>query len=156
MKKNGIFLNISRDSCQVNIKVIKKHISKILYWLTLSHTEHGWAHSSNTVYSVIQGLTGTSIELQPCLGMRWYTGSSKVCHSLNMICTTIFIQLLYSSKYGSKYGLLRPSTIKHDFYSINQTFTGFTYGRIQSHTASYGLVWLPLRLYKDMAPVSVF
>ena len=37
---------------------------------------------------------------------------------------TIFKRLLY----GSKYGLLRPSTIKHDFYSINWTFTGFTYG----------------------------
>ena len=28
------------------------------------------------------------------------------------------------------YGLLRPSTIKHDFYSINCTFTGFY---IRSH-----------------------
>ena len=37
---------------------------------------------------------------------------------------TIFIRLLY----GSKYGLLWPSTIKHDFYSINLTFIGFTYG----------------------------
>ena len=37
--------------------------------LSLSHTEHGWAHSSNTVYSVIHGLTGTSIELQPSLWM---------------------------------------------------------------------------------------
>ena len=36
----------------------------------------------------------------------------------------IFIRLLY----GSKYGLLPPCTIKHDFYSINWTFTGFTYG----------------------------
>ena len=26
------------------------------------------------------------------------------------------------------YGLLRPSTIKNDFYLINWTFTGFTYG----------------------------
>ena len=38
--------------------------------ISLSHTEHGWAHGSNTVYSVIHGLTGTSIELQPCLGMN--------------------------------------------------------------------------------------
>ena len=37
---------------------------------------------------------------------------------------TVFILLLY----GSKYGLLRHSTIKHDFYSIDWTFTGFTYG----------------------------
>ena len=40
--------------------------------LSLSHTEHGWAHGSDTVYSVIHGSTGTSIELQPCLGMCWY------------------------------------------------------------------------------------
>ena len=39
-----------------------------LVLLSLSDTEHGWAHSSNTVYSVIHWLTGTSIELQPCLG----------------------------------------------------------------------------------------
>ena len=41
-----------------------------------------------------------------------------------MVCQTIFIRLLY----GTKYGLLRPSMIKHDFYLINWTFTGFTYG----------------------------
>ena len=29
--------------------------------LSLSHTEHGWAHGSSTVYSIIHGLTGTSI-----------------------------------------------------------------------------------------------
>ena len=40
----------------------------------------------------------------------------------------IFIRLLYGSKYGLKYGLLRSSKIKHDFHSINWTFTGFTYG----------------------------
>ena len=33
-------------------------------YLSLSHKEHGWAHGSNTVYSVIHDLTGTSIELQ--------------------------------------------------------------------------------------------
>ena len=27
-----------------------------------------------------------------------------------------------------QYGLLLPCTIKQDFYSINWTFTGFTYG----------------------------
>ena len=108
--------------------------------LSLSHTEHGWAHGSNTVYSIIHGLTGTSIELQPCLGRSWYdldSNVARVCtnkawiysikqgfHGLNTICKTIFIRFLY----GSKYGLLRPSTIKHDFYPINWTFTGFTYG----------------------------
>ena len=40
------------------------------------------------------------------------------------VCKTILIRLLY----GTKYGLLRPSAIKHDFYSINRTFTRFTYG----------------------------
>ena len=36
--------------------------------LSLSDTEHGWAHGSNTVFSVIHGSTGTIIELQSCLG----------------------------------------------------------------------------------------
>ena len=80
--------------------------------LSLSYTEHGWANGSNTVYLVIHGLTGTSIELQPCWGCvgtietmyvrakHGYTRSSKVCRGLNTICKTIFIRLLYSSKYG--------------------------------------------------------
>ena len=46
----------------------KKYFKQVREPLSLSHTEHG----SNTVYSVIHGLTGTSIELQPCLGMCWY------------------------------------------------------------------------------------
>ena len=58
-------------------------------------------HGQARIYSIKQGL-------------------SRVEHD----CKTIFVRLLY----GSKYGLLRPSTIKHDFYSINWTFTGFTYG----------------------------
>ena len=98
------------------------------------------------------------------------------------------------SYYCSKYGLLRPCTIKHDFYSINWTFTGSTYGptdfslssipydlyriltRLSSllewtlcavvYTISYGLtrsctvshilIRSLIRLYTDMAPVSVF
>ena len=86
------------------------------------YTEHGWAHGSNTVYSVKHGVTGTSIEPQPCLGMSRYdldsnvarvcankaryTRSSKVCHGLNRICKTTFIRLLY----GSKYVLVRSVT----------------------------------------------
>ena len=35
----------------------------ISFILSLSHTEHGCALGSNTLYSVIHGLTGTSIEL---------------------------------------------------------------------------------------------
>ena len=45
--------------------------------LSLSDTEHGWAHGSNTVYSVIHGLTGMSSELQTCLGISWYDLDSK-------------------------------------------------------------------------------
>ena len=51
--------------------------------LSLFHTEHGWAHGSITVYSVVHGLTGTSIELQPCLGMSWYVLDSNVAR----LCT---------------------------------------------------------------------
>ena len=82
----------------------------------MSHTEHGWAHGSNTVYSVIHGLTGTSIELQP---YRWYDLDSNVArvstnkariYSIKQCLSrfehdlqTIFIRLFY----GSKYGLVR-------------------------------------------------
>ena len=59
-----------------------------------------------------------------CTNKARYTRSSKVCHGLNMICKTTFIRLFY----GSKYGLLQSSTIKHNFYSINWTFTRFIYG----------------------------
>ena len=31
--------------------------------LSLSDTEHGWAHGSNGVYSVIHGVTDMNIEL---------------------------------------------------------------------------------------------
>ena len=51
--------------------------------LSLSHTEHGMAHSSVTVYSVIHRLTGMSIELQPCLAMSWYDLDSNVAR----VCT---------------------------------------------------------------------
>lgn len=93
-----------------------------LQCLSLSHTEHGWAHGSNTVYSVIHVLTGTSIELQPCLGMSWYdldSNVARVCTNKARIYSvkqglsrfehdlqTIFIRLLY----GSKYGLIRSVT----------------------------------------------
>ena len=153
---------------------------------------------SNTVYSVIHGLTGTSIELQPCLGMSWYDldsnlsrvytnkawiysikqGLSRFKHDLQ----TIFIRLFY----GSYLCLLRPSTIKHDFYSLSTGLTyhrllfefdsvrcifdiytveltrgvdfmcGCMYGLSRYCTVSRGLVRLLIRLYTDMAPVSVF
>ena len=40
------------------------------------------------------------------------------------------------------HGLLRPSTIKHNFYLINWTFTGFTYGPIDFCSSS-----IPYDLY---------
>ena len=81
--------------------------------LSLSDTELGWAHGSNTVYLVIHGLTGTSIELQPCIGMSWYdldSNVARVCTNKARIYSikqglsrfehdlqTIFIRLLYGS-----------------------------------------------------------
>ena len=62
-----------------------------------------------------------------------------------MIFKTIFIRLLY----GSKYGLLRPSTIKHDFYSIFRTFTGFTYGPTNFCSRS-----IPYDLYRILTRLS--
>ena len=90
--------------------------------LKVSPTKHGWAHGFNTVYSVIHGLSGTSFELQPCLGMSWYdldSNVARVCTDKERIYSvkqgltrfkhdlqTIFIRLLY----GSKYGLVRSVT----------------------------------------------
>ena len=88
-----------------------------------SHTEHGWAHGSNTVYLVMHGLTGTSIELQPCLRMSLYdldsnearvsTNKARRIYSIKQCLSrfehdlqTIFIRLFY----GSKYGLVRSVT----------------------------------------------
>ena len=128
--------------------------------LGLSDTEHGWEHGPNTVYSVIHGLTGTSIELQPCLGTSWYDLDSNVAREFTNKarifsieqglsrfehdCKTIFIRLLC----GSKYGLVRPCTIKHDFYSINWTFTGFPYGPTDFRSSSipYDLYTILIRL----------
>ena len=70
---------------------------KIAFLLSPSDTEHGWAHGSNTVYSVINGLTGTSIELQPCLGVSWYDLDSNVAR----VCTN------KGQKYSIKQGLSR-------------------------------------------------
>ena len=77
--------------------------------LSLFDTEHGWAHGSNTVNSVIHGLTGTSIELQPCLGMSWYNLDSNVAR----LCTnTAWIYLI-------KQGLsLFEHDLQNDFHTI--------------------------------------
>ena len=60
--------------------------------LSLSDTEHGWAHGSNRVYAVIQGLTGMSIELQPCLKMSWYDVDFEYSTSMYEQCTDILDQ----------------------------------------------------------------
>ena len=61
------------------------------------------------------------------------------------VCKTMFIRLLY----GSKYGLLQPSTIKHDFYLINLTFTGFKYGPTDFCSSS-----IPCDLYTILTRLS--
>jgi hypothetical protein len=76
--------------------------------LSLSHTEHGWAHGSNTVYSVIHGLIGTSIELQPCLGMSWYDLDSNAAQ----VCTN------KARVYSVKQALSR---FEHDLHAIFYT-----------------------------------
>ena len=70
--------------------------------LSLSDTEHGWPHGSNTVYSVLHGLTDTSIELKPCLGMSWYDLDSNVAR----------ISTNKARIYSIKQGLSR---FEHDF-----------------------------------------
>ena len=49
-----------------NLKIYVSFWKK--FTLSLSYTKHGWAHGSHTVYSVIHGITGTSIGLQPHIG----------------------------------------------------------------------------------------
>ena len=76
-------------------------------------TEHGWAHGSNTVYSVIHGLTGTSIELQPCLGMSWYDLDSNVAR----VCTN------KARIYSIRQGLSRfEHDLQNDFHTIAVRF----------------------------------
>ena len=105
--------------------------------LSLSDTEHSWAHGSNTVYSVIHGLTGTSIELQPCLGMCWYDLDSNVAR----------VSTKKARIYSIKQGLSRfehdsqndfhtirhckvPSTVCYGLVRLNTTFTRLT-GHLQ-------------------------
>ena len=98
----------SSDSCKF-VSVRRVRVGA----LRLSHTEHCWAHGSSTVYSVIHGLTGTSIELQPCLRYDLDSNVARVSTNKARIYSikqrlsrfehdlqTIFIRLFYSSKYG--------------------------------------------------------
>ena len=101
-----------------------KHLVAILN-LSLSDTEHGWAHGSNTVYSVIHGLTGTSIELPPCLGMSWYDFRLECSTSMYEQSTNILDQA-------------RLSRFEHnwqnDFHTIVARF------QVRPSTVCYGLV----------------
>ena len=96
---------------------------EITYNLSLSDTEHGWAHGSYTVYPVIHRFTCTSIELQPCLGMSWYdldSNAARLCMNKARI-------------YSIKQGLSR---FEHD---LQNDFIRFLYGSkdglVQSVTA---------------------
>ena len=93
--------------------------------LSLSDTEHGWAQGSNTVYSVIHGLTGTSIELQPCLGMSWYDLDSNVAR----ICRNK--ARIYSIKQGLSWF---EHDLQNDFHTIVVPF------QVRSSTVCFGLV----------------
>ena len=97
--------------------------------LSLSDTEHCWAHGSNTVYSVIHvhGLTGTSIKLQLCLGMSWYDLKENVAR----VCTN------KARIYSNKQGLSRfEHDLKNDFHTIVVRF------QVRSSAVWYGLVRL--------------
>ena len=101
----------------------------------MSDTERGWAHGSNTVYSVKHGLTGTSSELQPCLGVSWYDLDSNVA----LVCMNKV--RIYSIKQGlSRFEhdlqndfhtivvrfQVRSSTVCYDLVRLNTTFTRLT------------------------------
>ena len=91
----------------------------------MSDTEHGWAHGSNTVYSVIHGLTGTGIELHPCLGISLYDLDSKLIR----VCTK------KARIYPIKQGLSRfEHDLQNDFHRIVVRF------QVRSSTFCYGLV----------------
>ena len=107
------------------IRFAPQNFSCIL--LSLSDTEHGWTHGSNTVYLFIHGLTGTSIELQPCLGMSWYDLGSKVAR----VCTN------KARIYSIEQGLSRfEHDLQNDFHTIVVWF------QVWSSTDCYGLVRL--------------
>ena len=88
---------------------------------------------TNTVYSVIHGLTGTSIELQPCLGMSWYDLDSNVAR-------------VWRNKariYSIKQGLSR---FEHDLQ--NDLLTIVVRFQVRSSTVCYGIVRLNTTLIR--------
>ena len=118
--------NSAYPKCLIR-RINEVYIFSIKYHLSLSHTEYGWAHGSYTVYSVIHGLTGTSIELQPCLGMCWYDWDSNVAR----VCTN------KARIYSIKQGLSRfEHDLQNDFHTIVVRF------QVRSSMVCYGLVWL--------------
>ena len=106
----------------------------------VSHrTRLGTRFQNGTIYSVIHGLAGTSIELQPCLGMSWYDLDSNVAR----VCTNK--ARIYSIKGGlSRFAKrfrtifvrfkVRSSTVCYGLVRLNTTFTRLT-GHLQGlHT----------------------
>ena len=86
--------------------------------------------------------------------MSWYDLDSNVAQVCTNISTIYLIKqglsgFEHNLLYGSKYGLLSPSTIKHNFYSINWTFTGFTYGPTDFCSSS-----IPYDLYTILTRLS--
>ena len=72
--------------------------------------------------------------------MRLYKRSRTVSHDLSRSCTI-------------------ANTIIHGHVELTRDVNlmcGCIYGLVCSHTVSHGLVRLLIRLYTDMAPVSVF
>ena len=66
-------------------------------------------NGSNTVYSFIYGLTGTSIKLQSCLRISWYDLDSNVAR----VCTN------KARTYSIKQGLSRfEHDLQIDFHTI--------------------------------------
>ena len=96
----------------------------------------------------MHGLTGTSIELQPCLAMSWYdldSNVARVCtyeqstdilyHGLNTICKTISYNCCTV-----------PSTVCYGLVRLDTTFTRFA-GHLQGlHTVPPTFVQVILEL----------
>ena len=58
--------------------------------------------------------------------LRLECSTSMYEQSTDILNQARFVTFAKRFSYDSKYSLLRPSTIKHDCYSINWTFTVFT------------------------------
>ena len=90
----------------------------------------------HTVYSVIHGLTGMSIELQTCLGMSWYNLDSNVAR----VCTK-------KARFAKRFSYhcctfqVQSSTVCYSLVQLNTTFTRLT-GHLQGLHTVPRLVWV--------------